>query len=113
MCALGVLTNGCAYVPIDDTYPDERIAFMVKDASADAVIVTNKTLIRAKQIAKENAIKTTLINVDEIDCDKNIDNYTYMQVNESDIACILYTSGTTGKPKGSLITRKAIINVAS
>ena len=113
LCALGVLTNGNAYVPIDDSYPNERISFMIKDTSSCALFVTNKTIDRAKEIIQENDIQIKVINVDEINYDKAMHDYVYTKVEESDTAILLYTSGTTGKPKGTLITRKAIINLAT
>ncbi len=100
LCALGVLKTGAAYVPIDTSYPDERISFMLSDSSVKAVLVTADTDGRASSLSSSLAL---------IRCE-DVSNSQFIppQVSPGDTAVILYTSGTTGTPKGSLITRLAI-----
>ncbi|MCQ2787250.1 MAG: condensation domain-containing protein, partial [Bacilli bacterium] len=92
LTALSVLNHGSAYVPIDDTYPDERIRFMIKDSKAKCVLVTNETIARAKKLTN-----VPLINVSDI---KSTGALKPLKINskEDDNAVILYTSGTTGIP---------------
>ncbi|MCQ2795573.1 MAG: amino acid adenylation domain-containing protein [Bacilli bacterium] len=104
LTALSVLHHGSAYVPIDDTYPDERIRFMLKDSNAKVVLVTNETIDRVKKLTN-----IPLINVSDI---KSTGTPTPLITNakEDDTAVILYTSGTTGIPKGTILPRKAILS---
>ena len=59
LCALGVLKTGAAYVPIDTSYPDERIGFMISDSSAKAVLVTPGTEERASLLTESALIDCT------------------------------------------------------
>ena len=101
LCALGVLKTGAAYVPIDTSYPDERIGFMISDSSAKAVLVTPETEERASLLTESILVDCTSLPSQP---------FGPVPVSPQDTAVILYTSGTTGRPKGSLITRLAIEN---
>ena len=101
---LGILKSGGAYIPIDSTYPKERIEYMLNSSNA-------KILLTQKQI--ENKIKYE--NKICIDLD-NEKVYNYSKENPKkinnieDLFYIIFTSGSTGKPKGVMITQKNIIN---
>ncbi len=79
---LGVMKAGGAYVPVDPAYPEERIAYMVEDSKAKALLTDEK--VAAILEAEENK--------DPINLSKP-DSPAYM----------IYTSGSTGKPKGVVI----------
>ena len=101
LCALGVLKTGAAYVPIDTSYPDERIGFMISDSSAKVVLVTPETEERASLLTKSALIDCTSLPAQ---------SFEPVSISPQDTAVVLYTSGTSGRPKGSLITHIAIEN---
>ena len=107
-CILSCMSVGAVYVPLDDTLPDERIAFMMKDTDSRAIIASDDTYERAKELADDIAI----LNISDI-LKEDIKSFSSLPVGYEDIASILYTSGTTGVPKGVKITRRAILNVAT
>ena len=105
-CILGILSAGCVYVPLDDKHPDERLSFILKDTQSKVVIVSDDTYEYAKNLVSDDV---ALLNISEIVNDE-IGMLSCLPINYGDLACILYTSGTTGIPKGVKITRKAILN---
>ena len=91
----GILKSGSAYVPLDTTWPSHRIEFAIKDSLAAAVITDNKNYPHVKALCNN----VNIINIDEINFSKNM--YTpALRPGPDSIAHILYTSGSTGEPKG-------------
>ena len=97
---LGVLKCGCAYLPINPTYPINRINFIVQDSKSSIFITdTNYEL---------EFTKTLNINtLNYLDCDYN--NLS-TNIAPSDLAYIIYTSGSTGNPKGVMVTHNNLVN---
>ena len=104
-CVLGILSCGAVPVPIDDILPDERIKFMLEDSNSMVVITTEETYERVKKLSE-----ISIVNVSNIDECGSLD---YLPVVYNDLAGILYTSGTTGVPKGVKITRNSVLNLAA
>ena len=85
---LGVLKAGAAYVPIDPSYPQDRVAFMIADC-APRVLVTAGTL---GDLTDEPETNPDPVN------------------QPGDRAYMLYTSGSTGMPKGAILRHDGKIN---
>ncbi|MGH8772967.1 MAG: AMP-binding protein, partial [Burkholderiales bacterium] len=89
---LGVLKTGKSYVPLDPTYPRERLAYMLADAQSEILLTNSANLALAKSL---NHLQ--LFNIDALDSTvSNVD----VPVSPDAIAYTLYTSGSTGQPKG-------------
>ncbi len=101
---LGILKAGCAYLPIDPEYPNQRIEFMLKDAGIKRV-VTQKPLVH---LFEGFAVSNVLI--EDLEDNTEAPSMDLPKVEGEDLAYVIYTSGSTGKPKGVPITHKNIIN---
>ncbi|MFE6699279.1 amino acid adenylation domain-containing protein [Streptomyces sp. NPDC057718] len=99
-----VLASGAAYLPLDPGYPDDRLAFMLTDASPVALI-TDTTL--SAGLFKDTGIP--VIDPHEPD---SPDHETALLGAPSpvDAAYVIYTSGSTGRPKGVVVPHSAIVN---
>ena len=115
---LGVVRAGCTYVPVDPAAPAERAATIMADcgvamafvdvrlhkthAEALAAVMANPPLLQSIQGAPRGAgiAAWTSLRVDSETAPREGDR--------DDLACILYTSGTTARPKGWMMNRDAI-----
>ena len=112
LAALGVLASGNVFVPIDENYPDKHIAFMIKQSSSKVIVTTDTFEERIKKLTDEFELNLNIINVSPLK--ENIKTSQYVEYDEdsvNDVACILYTSGTTGVPKAVQMTNIGIVNM--
>ena len=107
---LAVLKAGGAYVPLDPSYPAQRLEFMMHDAGMGVLLTTRK--LRSGFTVPEGI---AVIRVDEesqsiATCDgANLE----VESSPSQLAYVLYTSGSTGLPKGTLIEHRGLTNYLS
>jgi len=95
---LGALKAGCSYQPLDPSYPKERLEFMVKDASS-ALLITDDNLADLLPDFKGEELRTSQIG--SLPEGKPKGN-----PKPEDLFILLYTSGTTGTPKGCMLTHR-------
>jgi len=91
----GILKAGCAYVPLDTGWPARRIAYAISDSAAFAVITDNENYPQVKALCD----KACIINIEEVSFAENV-HPPRVKPKPDDIAHILYTSGSSGDPKG-------------
>ena len=103
---LSVLKAGKIYVPLAPSYPHDRIAYILKDSQADLIVTDNKNLSMAQKLVR-NSIQ--LLNIDELDFSQSIENLN-LPISPDTITWILYTSGSTGQPKGVIQNHRNVLH---
>lgn len=103
---LAILKSGAAYLPIDPTYPENRINYIISDSNIDTLITSNN--LNNEFIEVDNTITADLTNTD-IFSNNNTENLSNINIPE-DTAYVIYTSGSTGNPKGVSISHKNVNN---
>ena len=107
VAALSILKAGGAYLPIDPTYPQDRINFIVSEA-------------RPRLVLSHSAIVQRLLDesIESMALDLELERLALQPAtmpdqrgDMNDLAYVIYTSGSTGQPKGVEITHKGLMNL--
>jgi len=108
---LAVLKVGGICVPLDPSYPEDRLAYMLSDSQSQIIITT-------KALLNETSLANIFVNNQLIELDSEWEKITQQkdsnllnQVNLDHLAYIIYTSGSTGKPKGVMMKHKGLTNL--
>lgn len=103
---LGVLKAGKMYVPLDATYPRTRTVSSLEDSGAGLLITHNQNLALARELAQG---RVGLLNIDALDSSVSTEN-PHLPLSPQRLAYIMYTSGSTGQPKGVVETHRNVLH---
>ena len=105
---LGILKSGGAYIPLDPSFPENRLSYMIED-SRMKILVTHRGLEERLTRRPE-----TIVRLDSgrrvVNGGAAIDEQAHAELGEKNLAYVLYTSGSTGKPKGVGIPHASVVN---
>ncbi|MDI1443025.1 non-ribosomal peptide synthetase [Polyangium sp. 6x1] len=104
---LGVLKAGGAYLPLDPSHPGTRLAAMIEDASAPALVTQSRMLDRLP--ARSAAV--VCLDLDEAALAAQDGENLELTIGPEEPAYLIYTSGSTGRPKGVLVPHRGAINL--
>jgi len=105
---LGILKTGAGYVPLDPAFPQERLTYMVGDASLAALVTqrshADRFDLRGRPVLALDAL------ADELAQASPLRAHAGQGIDPESIAYVIYTSGSTGKPKGVQVPHRAVSN---
>ncbi|MDT5295930.1 MAG: hypothetical protein QOJ76_2810, partial [Acidobacteriota bacterium] len=107
VAVLATLKAGGAYVPLDPAYPLERLSFMLEDTGL-AVLLTQERL--DDRVPSSHWGHTIYLDADWADLSSLGTENPAAEVKSEDLAYILYTSGSTGQPKGVMVEQRGLTN---
>ena len=102
---LGILKAGGACLPLDPSYPPERLAFMLDDA-APAALLTQARLVGRLPAP---AARVTCLDTDWPDLARRPAEQAPRDAGPEHLAYVIYTSGSTGEPKGVMLPHRGLI----
>jgi amino acid adenylation domain-containing protein len=104
---LGILKTGAAYLPLDPSYPADRLAYMLADAQA-AVLVTESRVLPTLPAGN---VPVICLDTDWAVVEQHPASNPDAPCTLDDLAYVIYTSGSTGRPKGVQVTHRGIVNL--
>ncbi|HSF42699.1 MAG TPA: non-ribosomal peptide synthase/polyketide synthase [Thermoanaerobaculia bacterium] len=109
---LAILKAGGAYLPLDPSYPIDRLAFMLEDAFAGSAL----RLVLVEEGPVHDALAARVPGLRRIgvgDFPAQRGTAAPQRAAPEDLAYVIYTSGTTGRPKGVAVTHRGLANLAA
>jgi amino acid adenylation domain-containing protein len=104
---LGILKAGGAYVPLDPAYPEERLAFMIKDSGLQ-VLITHEPF---RSTLTDQVEKLVRMDKDWPVISQEGRENLASEIEPENLAYVIYTSGSTGRPKGVQICHRSLVNL--
>ncbi|WP_031488116.1 non-ribosomal peptide synthetase, partial [Streptomyces bicolor] len=110
---LGVLKAGAAFLPVDPEYPADRVAFMLRDAAPVRVLTSRDIAGRLPQGGPEVLILDDPAALAGLDGTDPTDAERTSRLRPDGLAYTVYTSGSTGAPKGVAVSHRGICALAT
>ena len=108
---LGILKAGAAFVPLDPADPYERLRFLINDTGMKVLLTHAATSDRAAKLDVKHAILLDAAPANRESIPKGTADRVHFS--SESLASIMYTSGTTGKPKGVMVPHRAIARLVT
>jgi amino acid adenylation domain-containing protein len=108
VAVLGTLKAGAAYVPLDPSFPADRLRFMLEDSKASLLLTRAVEKERLGELAKN--VRSLCLDTDWRLISEEDDSDLPVEMTPENLVYVIYTSGSTGWPKGVQIPHRAVVN---
>jgi polyketide synthase PksN len=119
---MGILKSGGAYLPIDPAHPRDRIKYILEDSNMGILLTASEFQVKVKAGVEENSgqprqLPLQLIKIEPglVSTFESLPSTSTLtstcRVSSTNLAYVLYTSGSLGRPKGVLVGHRPVINV--
>lgn len=103
---LAIIKAGCTYLPINISYPQERVEYMLSDSSAKFLLTVDSMVDAIITTIPKLCIDLNKTNIYSLDS-TNLG----ISISPEDLIYIIYTSGSTGKPKGAMLCHRNVVRL--
>jgi amino acid adenylation domain-containing protein len=110
VAVLAVLKAGGAYLPLDPTYPKDRLAFMLNEAQVGLLVTETHLLAQLPDTQTQTLCLDS--NWQALGSSDDSETSPIIDLSPDNLAYLIYTSGSTGRPKGVLLAHRGLINLA-
>jgi len=100
---LGIMKAGAAYLPLDPTYPMDRLAYMLERAQVSTVLTTRASASSLPAGCEVLSLEAAIAG--------ELYGYAEVKVASANLAYVIFTSGSTGRPKGIGLTHGGLVNL--
>jgi amino acid adenylation domain-containing protein len=107
---LGTLKSGAAYVPLETSYPQDRVRYLLEDA-APTVVLTTENLMAG--LPATGAVVIALDGHESLIAAESTADVDQVDLSSEALAYVMYTSGSTGTPKGVMVRHRNVVNYAT
>jgi amino acid adenylation domain-containing protein len=107
---IGILKAGGIYLPLDPSYPEERLKYMIDDANPFFILTQSGLACKLpeRQACMSICLDKEWEKITSLDLGENP---TELDIDPDSSAYVVYTSGSTGKPKGIVVAHKSLPNI--